>query len=126
MCKRYNDVLPLTCPQLGTWPATQACALTGTRTSVLLVCRLVLLQACAQSTEPHQARAQAWDLIQATLAFPSPQPTVSDTYLSMLDSVFAVSGAVVCGHVSPPWLMRSLRALYVSVHLLSVLPPGFS
>ena len=27
------------CPTLGTWPATQACALTGNRTSDLLVCR---------------------------------------------------------------------------------------
>ena len=25
--------LPLTCPVLGTWPTTQACALTGNRTS---------------------------------------------------------------------------------------------
>ena len=29
-------------PLLGTWPATQACALTGNRTSDLLVCRPVL------------------------------------------------------------------------------------
>ena len=34
--------LPLTCPQLGTWPTTQACALTGNRTSDLLVHRLAL------------------------------------------------------------------------------------
>ena len=30
--------LPLTCPQLGTWPATQACALTGNQTGDPLVC----------------------------------------------------------------------------------------
>ena len=42
MCKRYMDWLPLTCPQLGAWPATQACALPRNRTSDLLVCRLVL------------------------------------------------------------------------------------
>ena len=36
-------------PLLGTWPATQACALTGNRTGDTLV-----LQAHAQSTEPHQ------------------------------------------------------------------------
>ena len=29
-------------PQLGTWPATQACALTGNQTSDLLVCRPAL------------------------------------------------------------------------------------
>ena len=34
--------LPLTCPLLGTWPATQACALTGSRTIDPLVHRLAL------------------------------------------------------------------------------------
>ena len=32
--------LPLTCPLLGTCPATQACALSGNQTSDPLVCRL--------------------------------------------------------------------------------------
>ena len=32
MCKRYIDRLPLRRPQLGTWPASQARALTGNRT----------------------------------------------------------------------------------------------
>ena len=34
--------LPLTCSLLGTWPATQACALTGNRTGNPLVCRPAL------------------------------------------------------------------------------------
>ena len=34
--------LPLTCPLLGTWPATQTCALTGNQTSDPLVRRTVL------------------------------------------------------------------------------------
>ena len=34
--------LPLVCPLLGTWPAAQACVLTGNQTSDLLVHRLVL------------------------------------------------------------------------------------
>ena len=34
--------LPLSRPLLGTWPATQACALTGNRTADGLVPRLVL------------------------------------------------------------------------------------
>ena len=42
MCERYIDQLPLTCPQLGTWPATQARALTGNRTSHPLILRPVL------------------------------------------------------------------------------------
>ena len=42
MCERYIKQLLLTRPQLGTWPATQACALTGNRTSDSLVPRLAL------------------------------------------------------------------------------------
>ena len=34
--------LPLTCLHLGTWPAAQACALTGIQTGNPLVCRPVL------------------------------------------------------------------------------------
>ena len=34
--------LPLAQPLLGTWPAAQACALTGNRTGDSLVCRLAL------------------------------------------------------------------------------------
>ena len=37
-----NVWLPLLCPLLGTWPTTQACALTGNRTSNPLVLRPVL------------------------------------------------------------------------------------
>ena len=36
LCVR--DQLLLTCPELRTWPATQACALTGNRNSDLSVC----------------------------------------------------------------------------------------
>ena len=42
MCKRYLDQLPLTCPHLRTWPATQACALTRNQTSDPLIYSLVL------------------------------------------------------------------------------------
>ena len=40
--KSINVSVPLTHPLLRTWPATQACALTGDRTGDPLVCRLVL------------------------------------------------------------------------------------
>ena len=40
--RNINVQLPLMCPLLGTWPATQACALTGNQTSDRLVCRPVL------------------------------------------------------------------------------------
>ena len=42
MCETYSDWLALACPQLGTWPAALACALTGNRTCDPLVHRLVL------------------------------------------------------------------------------------
>ena len=41
MCKRYIDWLPHECSQMGTWPATQACALTRNQTSDPLVHRPV-------------------------------------------------------------------------------------
>ena len=40
--ERHVNQLPLTLPQLGTWSTTQACALTGTQTSNLLVHRMAL------------------------------------------------------------------------------------
>ena len=49
MCKTYINWFPLACPQLGTWPTTQACALTGNQTRDPFG-----LQASAQTTEPHK------------------------------------------------------------------------
>ena len=40
--RNINVQLPLVCPLLETWPATQACVLTGSQTSDPLVHRLVL------------------------------------------------------------------------------------
>ena len=40
--RHINVWLPLACPPLGIWPATEACALTGNRTSSPLVLRLAL------------------------------------------------------------------------------------
>ena len=42
MCERHIDWMPLTHPQLGNWPAVQACALTRNQTGNLPVCRPVL------------------------------------------------------------------------------------
>ena len=47
-----NVWLPLMCPLLGTWPATQACALTGNRTSYPLVLRRAL--------NPPSLTSQEW------------------------------------------------------------------
>ena len=48
--RNINVWLPLTRPLLGTWSATQACALTGNQTGD----PFFGLQAHAQSTEPRQ------------------------------------------------------------------------
>ena len=52
MCEKYINWLPLVCAQLGTWPTTQACGLTGTRTSDPLALRVVfnLLSHTSQGT----------------------------------------------------------------------------
>ena len=42
MCERSMDGLPPARPQLGTWPSTQACALTGNQNNDLSVCRPAL------------------------------------------------------------------------------------
>ena len=42
MCERNTDQLSFAHPQLGTWPTTQACALTRNLTNDLSVCRLTL------------------------------------------------------------------------------------
>ena len=42
ICTKHINQLPLSRPQLGTWPATQACVLTGNQTSNLLVHREAL------------------------------------------------------------------------------------
>ena len=42
MCEKYIDWLPLLHPQLGTWPLTHACVLSGDRTRNLSVCRQTL------------------------------------------------------------------------------------
>ena len=42
MCERNIDQLPLARPQLGTWPANQACALTWNWTTDISVCGMTL------------------------------------------------------------------------------------
>ena len=53
--------LPLVCPQLGTWPTTQACALTGNQTCDPLVHSLVL--------NPLSHTSQGWFFIIELLVF---------------------------------------------------------
>ena len=59
MSERNIDQLPLTRPQLGTWPATQACALTGDGTSDLWVGRLAL------NPLSHTRQGLVWNILRA-------------------------------------------------------------
>ena len=61
MCERYLDELPLTRPLLGTWPATQARALTGNLTSDLSVHRLVLSPLSHTSQENLKKKNFWWE-----------------------------------------------------------------
>ena len=62
--------LPLTRPQLGTWPATQACALTGNRTSNALVHRLML------NPLSHTSRGRICNMICELLNFFQQWPVI--------------------------------------------------
>ena len=55
--RNINVWLPLACPLLGTWLATQACALTWNQTSDPLVCRPVL------NPLSHTSQGQPLDLL---------------------------------------------------------------
>ena len=72
MCERYTSRLPLTHPQQGTWPTTQACTLTGNRTSDLSVC------------SPHSIH---W----ATPARAQNAPNFSKNSYILVESTFRVS-----------------------------------
>ena len=56
MRKRHIHQLPLAHPLLGTWPASQACALTGNRTGDLLVNWLAL------NPLSHTSQGRVWGL----------------------------------------------------------------
>ena len=56
MYERNINWLALACPLLGTWPATQACALTRNRTGDLSVCRLAL-SPLSHTSQGHLVRS---------------------------------------------------------------------
>ena len=53
MYTRDINRLPLVRPQQGTWPATQACALTGNRTGSLSVGRPAALNPLSHTSQGH-------------------------------------------------------------------------
>ena len=100
--------LPLACPLLGTWPATQVCALTGNWTGDPNFGS----QACTQSTEPHQPGtffkfSQA--VFQSGLAFIFPPAIFEESSFSASSSAF---GFVTVFNVSyfTRWVVISHRA----------------
>ena len=64
MCERNTDRLSLAGPQLGIKPATQACALTGNRTSDILFCRT--------TPNPLNHTSQGWKMIFLALSIHRP------------------------------------------------------
>ena len=72
MCNRYIDRFSLTCPHLGTWPATQACALTGNWTGDLLVHRPALHPLSHISQGSHGfSKHWTWSTNQGKMVLPS-------------------------------------------------------
>ena len=65
MWQRYINGLPLAHPQPGTWPTTQACALTGNRTCHLSVCRAVL----SPPSHTSQGKTQVFFMVEL-ISFP--------------------------------------------------------
>ena len=127
--------LPLANPTLGTWLATQACALTGNQTSDPLVGS----QACTQSTESHQPGQQAgseWAqvleaqkktalkqvCIFSPLLIPSLAKLVSFSHLKILDKhsiMFIIFKTLSPRHGQPPPLPLPTR---VPNHSAVILP----
>ena len=79
--RNINLWLPLMCPLLGTWPTTQACALTGNQTSHPLVHRLVLnpLSHTSQGLIPTFNPATGMGTSSAQM-----QPALNHLYLYLL------------------------------------------
>ena len=91
--RNINVWLPLVGPLLGTWPTTQACALTGNLNRQPLP--HFGSQASTQSTEPHQPGLTCF--LKATS--------------SILNSIFS--------HKSVPFFKISLSVIYVISHIAS-------
>ena len=84
MCERYINWLPLARPQLGTWLASQACALTRNQTSDLSVPRLAL------SPLSHTSQGYSFYFIiyLFSLLFPSTSPLTTVSLFSIYMGLF--------------------------------------
>ena len=69
--ERNIDRLPLICPQMGTWPTTHACALTGSQTGDFSVCGLALnpLSHTTQGYLFFKNKVIPYQYIKSTLSF---------------------------------------------------------
>ena len=68
--ERNINWLPLIPPQLGTWPITQACALTGNQTGDLSVCRM--MPTLLSHTSQGQCQLLSPIVLRPCLSFTSP------------------------------------------------------
>ena len=98
--RNINVWLPLVCPTLGTWPATQACALNGNQTSNLSVHRLALnplshtSQGCCIFTKCFLSLI--WIIINHYL-FESPPHVFCSLLLKFLYFLFPSYSTLHCG-----------------------------
>ena len=110
MCERYINWLPLTCPQLGTWPATQACALTRNWTCDILVCRPVLSPLSHTGQSFHFVfNVNSW--ITSSTAYPRSIPP--------LHSIFVPNTSSLGLLITPPLFLWLSEERGVTVSFLS-------
>ena len=133
MCERYIDQLPLTCPQVETWPATQVCALTRNRTGDLSVHR-----PCTQCTErPHPARASS-SIVNADVCISKLAPDLPLLLtMSFLSKTVYVKEFLNCGgistvgfitkHNSRPFenFLRSALPIHSLINSANIAPPVY-
>ena len=142
VCERNINRLPLAHPQLGTWPTTQACALTGNRTGELLVRRPApnLLSHTSQGTvlilaPPSPA---SWEPLSpgqtATVCHPNPGTKFivlkRSKRMNAMDEGKSNKTATVLGRrqngLCPHFLDEELRHRQFKPSGCSCLPPAFS
>ena len=97
--RNINVWLCLACPRQGTWPATQACALTGNWTGDPVVCRPAL--------SPRNHTSQGFLIFLGLSAFEMEDPSLPAFYLKHLPFPFTI---IQCS-TFPPFSWQCLWSL---------------
>ena len=129
MCDRNIDQLLLASPQLGTWPITQACALTGNQTGNLSFHRPVLIPLrhtsqgrilffCSNSLSKYQQNCQIFPFCKIHLLAPFTFLSLSINFNARLSSWSISSGSATrLVHVADSKMKHSLTSLSVHFQL---------